>query len=298
MKIGYPCINRSIKCRGNKTFRLKSYSEERLIRTVENNLDCLKKMLEYNIKNNIFFFRITSDLVPFASHTVCTFFWQKHFKKDFFELGQIIKQNNIRISMHPDQFIVLNSNKKEVVKRSIKELMYHAEILDLMKLEKTSKIQLHLGGAYGDKEKSIQRFIDNYKKLDTKIKKRLVIENDDRIYSLRECLFLSSKTKIPILFDVFHHKILNNNERTVDGIKEISKTWNSKDGIPMIDYSSQEKDMKKGKHAETIDINDFKNFLSKTKQYDFDIMLEIKDKEKSALKAIKMAKNDPRFIKI
>ncbi len=233
-----------------------------------------------------------------SSHPVCTFFWQKHFKKDFFELGQIIKHNNIRISMHPDQFIVLNSNKKEVVKRSIKELMYHAEVLDLMNLDKTSKIQLHLGGAYGDKEKSIQRFIDNYKKLDTKIKKRLVIENDDRIYSLKDCLFLSSKTKIPILFDVFHHKILNNNERTVDGIKEISKTWDSKDGIPMIDYSSQEKDMKKGKHAETIDLNDFKNFLSKTKQYDFDIILEIKDKEKSALRAIKMAKNDPRFIKV
>lgn len=296
MKIGYPCINRSIKCRGNKTFRLKSYSEERIINTVENNLDCLEKMLEFNIKNNIFFFRITSDLVPFASHPVCTFYWQKHFKDDFFEIGKIIKKHNIRISMHPDQFIVLNSNRNEVVKRSIKELIYHAEVLDLMKLDKTSKIQLHIGGAYGDKEKAIQSFIDNYTKLDNKIKKRLVIENDDRIYSLKDCLFLSSKTSIPILFDVFHHQILNNNEKTIDGIKEISKTWDRKDGIPMIDYSSQEKDMKKGKHAETIDTKDFKNFIDQTKQYNFDIMLEIKDKERSALKAVKIAKKDPRFI--
>jgi len=297
MKIGYPCINWTIGCKGDRTFRLKSYSEERFIETVENNLSCLKKILNFNIKNNILFFRITSDLIPFASHPVNNFVWQEYFKKDFAEIGDIIKNNGIRISMHPDQFIVLNSIRKDVVKRSIEELVYHCEVLDLMNLDYTAKIQLHIGGAYGNKEKAIGNFIDNYSLLDDKIKKRLIIENDDKIYSLKDCLYLSNKIRIPVLFDSFHHSILKNNEKVIDCIKKTSKTWMKKDGIPMVDYSSQEPNMRAGKHAEKINLNDFKKFINSTKPYDFDIMLEIKDKEKSAIKAVKILKKDIRYLK-
>jgi len=197
MKIGYPCINWTIGCKGDHTFRLKSYYEERLVKTVENNLNCLSRMLKYNVENNLLFFRITSDLIPFASHPICKFNWQKYFKDTFEEIGEIIKDNNMRISMHPDQFIVLNSKKKDVVKRSIKELDYHAQVIDLMKLDKTAKIQLHIGGAYGDKKESLMRFVKNYKKLNRRIKERLVIENDDRIFSFKDCLFLFEEIKIP-----------------------------------------------------------------------------------------------------
>jgi UV DNA damage endonuclease len=297
MKIGYPCINWTIGCKGDKTFRLKSYSVERLIETVENNLICLKKMLSFNIKNNILFFRITSDLIPFASHQVNDFFWQDYFKEDFAEIGEIIKNNGIRISMHPDQFIVLNSIRDDVVKRSIQELVYHCEVLDLMNLDFTAKIQLHIGGAYGNKEKAIGNFIEKYGLLNDKIKKRLIIENDDKIYSLKDCLYLSNKIRIPILFDSFHHSVLNNNEKVIDCIKKTSKTWMKKDGIPMVDYSSQEPNMRAGKHVEKINLNDFKKFINSTKPYDFDIMLEIKDKEKSAIKAVKILKKDKRYLK-
>ena len=295
MKIGYPCINRSIDCIGDRTFRLKSYSEERLIETVDNNLNCLVEMLKYNIKNNLLFFRISSDLVPFASHPVCKFNWQKHYKNKFEEVGEIIKNNDIRISMHPDQFIVLNSKKEDVVIRSIAELKYHAEILDLMKLDKTAKIQLHIGGGYGDKPESLKRFIKNYKNLDNSIKNRLVIENDDRIFSFKDCAFVSEKTKIPILFDVFHHSILNNNETIKNSLEKQNKTWEKNDGIPMLDYSSQKIGFKPGSHTESIVIEDFKKFLKKSQPYDFDIMLEIKDKEKSAKKAVEILNNDKRF---
>ncbi len=298
MKIGYPCINWTIDCKGNKTFRLKSYSEDRLKIIVKNNLDCLETILKYNIDNNVSFFRITSDLVPFASHPICKFNWQEHFKEDFVRIGELIQKNNIRISMHPDQFIVLNSPDENIFQRSTKELLYHAQILDLMKLDSTAKIQLHIGGAYKDKKSSITRFIQRYKELDSVIKKRLVIENDDRIYSLKDCLYVNQKTNIPILFDVFHHSILHNGETINDAVKTCSGLWDKKDGLLMVDYSSQKLGENKGRHTEKIDTKDFKLFLEETKSYDFDIMLEIKDKEKSALKAIDIAKEDPRFIKI
>ncbi|MGB5924349.1 MAG: UV DNA damage repair endonuclease UvsE, partial [Syntrophobacteria bacterium] len=124
MKIGYPCINRGIGCTANSTFRLASYSEERLIQKVENNLDCLFQILQYNVQNGFYFFRISSDLVPFASHPVCTFDWASHFRGQFRKVGEFIRKHDIRISMHPDQFVVINSLKDDVVERSVWELEY------------------------------------------------------------------------------------------------------------------------------------------------------------------------------
>ncbi|MCP8305211.1 MAG: UV DNA damage repair endonuclease UvsE [archaeon] len=297
MKIGYPCINRSIGCKSNKTFRLKSYSEERLIETVDKNLDCLVRILEFNIKHNILFFRITSDLVPFASHPICKFDWQEYFKGRFKEIGNLIESHNIRISMHPDQFVLINSLNNTVFENSLKELNYHVEVLDLMELDTSAKIQIHVGGIYGEKEKSIKRFIERFEKLDETIKRRLVIENDDRRYSLKDCLLLNAETGIPVLFDIFHHELNNSEEKISEAFRLFTKTWRKKDGIPMVDYSSQKKGELKGKHTESIDLEHFKNFLKLTEPFDFDIMLEIKDKEKSALKAMKVAlKDDDRFI--
>ena len=129
MKIGYPCINNTLKCTTNSTFRLASYSEENLKSKIENNLNCLKKVLEFNKENNIKFFRISSDLIPFASHEINKFDWQGHFKKEFQEIGNFIKEHNFRISMHPDQFVLINSPNKEIVKRSVDELNYHCDVL-------------------------------------------------------------------------------------------------------------------------------------------------------------------------
>lgn len=295
MKIGYPCINWTIGCKSDRTFRLRSYSEDRLISTIQNNLDCLEKILEKNAKEDILFFRITSDLIPFASHPVCKFNWQNFFKEKFQKIGEIIKHNHLRISMHPDQFVVLNSPDEKVVERSIAELIYHTQILDLMDLDRTAKIQLHIGGAYRDKNKSIERFANIYRQLDESVKRRLVIENDDKSYSLDDCLFVNKLTGAPVLFDFFHHSILNNGRIVHDLLELVSKTWSKKDGLPMVDYSSQNPDRKIGSHADTIDIKDFKRFLIESLPFDFDIMLEIKDKENSALKAIEIAKNDSRF---
>ena len=288
MKIGYPCINRGIGCTANSTFRLASYSEERLIQKVENNLDCLFKILQYNVQNGFYFFRISSDLVPFASHPICTFDWAGHFRGKFRKVGDFIKEHNIRISMHPDQFVIINALKDDVVERSVEELEYHCTVLDKMALDSTAKIQMHVGGVYGDKRSALNRFIERYSSLSKSLKSRLVIENDDRSYSLKDCLFVHERIKIPILFDAFHHQCLNNGETLRQGLQLSASTWQESDGIPMVDYSSQQKGQRPGSHAKTLNIAMFKKFLHETRGLDFDLMLEIKDKETSALKALKI----------
>jgi len=296
MRIGYPCINRTIDCTANSIFRLKSYSETRLKQTVKNNLDCLIRILQFNLEHRLFFFRISSDLVPFASHPINKFNWQGHFQEEFEEIGEFITKNRMRISMHPDQFTLINSIKEDIFERSKNELKYHAEILDLLKLDTSAKIQIHVGGAYGEKEKSTERFITRFSKLDDSIIRRLVIENDDKLYNLNDCLRINARTQIPILFDVFHHKLNNSgNLTTEESFKLTTKTWHEKrDGIPMVDYSSQEPNGSPRQHTETINIEDFDLFLKQTQQFDFDVMLEIKDKEKSAIEAITLATKDWR----
>ena len=290
MKLGYPCINRGIGCTANSTFRLASYSDERLVQKVENNLNCLFKILQYNVQKGFYFFRISSDLVPFGSHPVCTFDWAGHFRGKFRKIGEFIKEHNIRISMHPDQFVVINALKDDVAERGVRELEYHCTLLDKMALDSTAKIQIHLGGVYGDKRSAIDRFIERYNSLSESLKSRLVIENDDRSYSLEDCLSVHEKIGIPIIFDSFHHQCLNNGETLRQGLQLSASSWKESDGIPMVDYSSQQRGRRPGSHAKTLNIAIFKKFIHETRGLDFDLMLEIKDKEKSALKALEVLK--------
>jgi len=295
MKIGYPCINLSMDCRSSRTFRLKNYSESKLIETVYGNLNCLQKILEYNLKYNFYFFRITSDLIPFGSHPIMKFEWQDYFKSKFHEIGSFIKKHEMRITMHPGQYTVLNSINQKVFQNSIKDLEYHVQVLDLMKLDKTAKVQIHVGGVYGDKEKSVKRFISRFEDLKSNIKKRLIIENDDKSYDLRDCLKIHGYTQTPIVFDVYHHECLNNGEAINKAFEIFTNTWNKEDGLPIVHYSSEHPKKGKPSHTDHINLEHFRFFLNKTKDYDFDIMLEIKDKEKSALEALNILDLDSRL---
>lgn len=290
MKLGYITINRSIGCIANHDFRLASYSEEKLVVTVQMNLDCLFRILKFNGENDIFFFRMSSQTVPFASHPICKFNWKTHFSSQFKEIGEFIKENDIRISMHPGQFVVLNSPKKEVVEKSIADLIYHSKVLDAMGLDYTAKIQIHIGGVYNNREQATDRFCETFKSLKQSIKKRLVIENDEKSYPLKDCLEINLKLGIPVVLDTLHHECNNNNESLREAILKAKETWMDIDELLMVDYSTQEKGEKDGRHAESIDLELFKIFLRDSKDIDFDIMLELKDKEKSALKAVKLLK--------
>jgi UV DNA damage endonuclease len=285
MKIGYPCLNRSIGCTSSRTFRLRSYSPPRLVETVRGNLLCLHRILEFNQKNGLLFFRITSDLVPFASHPVCAVPWPETFAAEFAAIGAFIKGNGMRISMHPDQFTLINSPDPEIFRRSAAELNYHARVLDLLGLDLTAKIQIHGGGVYGDKAKSLDRFCSRFERLAQSVRRRLVVENDDRQYSVADCLAINRRTEIPVLFDSFHHQLNRNGEDPAEALLLAAATWGKRDGLPMVDYSSQKNGERSGSHAESIDLRDFAAFIATAGGLDFDIMLEIKDKEKSALRA-------------
>lgn len=285
MRIGYPCINRSLQCTTGRTFRLRSFSEQRLIETVRQNMACLEEVLRFNAEHGILFFRITSDLVPFASHPVCRLDWAQRFAKEFRRLGAFVRKNGMRISMHPDQFTLLNALDARIVANSLRELEYHAKVLDAMELNTTAKIQLHVGGIYGDREAAIARFIQRYQQLPSTIRRRLVIENDHRLFPLADCMRIHQATGVPILFDTFHHAILNRGETLSTALRMAAGTWRKRDGPLMVDYSSQAAGRPPGCHAPTLDGKDFVAFLRAAEGLNCDVMLEIKDKEKSALRA-------------
>ncbi len=296
MKIGYPCINRSIGCSCGRTFRLSSYSGERLEATVRENLRCLEEILRYNQRESILFFRIGSGLVPFASHPVCTADWQETFAGEFREVGRFVREHGMRISMHPDQFVVINAKDPEIVDKSVAELRYHAAVLDAMHLDGSAKVQIHVGGVYGDREASIERFASVYSRLDESILRRLVVENDDSRYTLADCLRIHEETGIPVLFDVFHHRVNPSGVAVAGAVERSGATWRPEDGILMTDYSTPMPGGRRGRHAESLDGADFERFLAGTAPTDMDIMLEIKDKEKSALAAVEIARRDARFL--
>jgi UV DNA damage endonuclease len=175
MKIGYPCVNWSIGCTSNKKFRIKSFSEEKFRSTVKNNLKCLDKIVDYNIEHDLLFLRISSETIPFASHEICNIDWQTDFKNDLEQIGKKLNQNNFRVSMHPGQFTVINSPKESVVRNSISELQYHSDFLNLLQVDNTAKIQIHVGGVYGNKEEAIERFIKVCSSIPKEIKERLAI---------------------------------------------------------------------------------------------------------------------------
>ena len=156
-----------------------------------------------------------------------------------------------------------------------------------MELDNTAKIQIHVGGTYDDKISSLDRFIKNYNTLlSDEVRSRMAIENDDYRFSLNDCLKIHDKTNVPVLLDVFHHECKNDGQSVQMPLVLLDHTWEkNRDGVLMIDYSNQEPNFRKGKHANTLDEIKFKNFIFSTIDFSYDLMLEIKDKEKSATRA-------------
>lgn len=287
MAIGYACKTIGVANTDMKYCLLKDATQDRLMEITKHNITALDHSIDYNINNNIRLFRISSDLIPFGSSNFNPIPWWEHFSKELKSIGQKIKDSNMRVSLHPGQYTVLNSDKTEVVNRAIEDLTYHTRILDSLGMDSTHKIILHIGGAYKDKRASANRFMDNYRMLEDSIKRRVVIENDDKVYNIQEVLEIGTQLNIPVIFDNLHNEINPSNEdkNEMEWIKLCQTTWKA-DGIQKIHYSQQAKLKKIGSHSDNIGIDSFLEFYQRLPDNEIDIMLEVKDKNLSCIKCI------------
>lgn len=290
IRLGYACISTTLDITSSSTITytnfIKNKDYNKINELIISNLTNLKKILTYNIKNNIHFFRMSSNLIPLATKDDVCFDYIEPYKKYYNELSKIINENNIRVDFHLPEFCVLNSTTKEVVKNSIKIIEYHYNLLNSIKI-KNKVLVLHIGSSVLGKKNSITRFINNFNKLPNYLKDILVIENDDKIFNIEDCLEINKKTNIPIVLD-YHHYLCNPSNLNYD---EIFSTWNI---TPKIHFSSPKSKIKKEfrNHNDYIDSNEFIKFLNQIKDldYDLDIMIEAKQKDNALFKLIRELK--------
>ena len=300
IRLGYVAISnvlgKKVTSSSNVTFTnyKKILSEEKRLeklRTVAlSNLVALQDIIKYNIKNDIHFYRITSALIPLVTHPEVGYWGHREIlKKDFEYVGQLIKESNMRVDTHPDEFNVINSSNPRVVENTIINLTRQVEWFEDMNY-KDGKMVMHVGGATGGKEAAIARFIENFNKFPENIKSKLIIENDDKTYTARETLMLCKTLNIPMVLDIHHHNCNNNGDEITDILGDILSTWDKESLPPKMHFSSPKDinliDKVDKKHADFINPIDFINFIEVLKEFnkDIDIMLECKEKDVALFK--------------
>lgn len=299
IRLGYACISKTILETMSSPYSyhefLNNPNFEKLNEIIISNLKALENIIDYNIKNNIHFFRLSSKLIPLATTPDIKFDYITPFKKYYDRIGSKIKNNNMRVDFHPDQFCVLNSTRKEVLENTFRILEYHYNILEALGIENKILV-LHIGSSVLGKENSIKRFINSYKKLPDNIKKCIAIENDDKVFHIENCFQIHDVLKIPIVLD-YHHHICN--PANID-FEKIFISWKNKK--PKVHFSSPKSKLKKEfrSHHDYIDSDSFIEFIEKIKPYniDVDIMIEAKAKDEALFKLVRELKykTDYKFL--
>ena len=269
----------------------KNYNASKLLEITKGNLEALNEIIKYNIKNNFHFYRLTSKLVPLATHNKVSFDYIAPLKDEYKKISKLINDNGIRVDTHPDQYAVLNSMDSKIVKNTVEILEYHYKIMDALGI-KDKIIILHVGSSACGKKASITRFINNFNKLSDYIKKCIAVENDDKIYNIKDVLKLCHKIKVPMVLD-YHHFICNNEgENLKDYLNDIIETWNGR--LVKMHFSSPKSKLKKEfrSHNDYINSDDFINFINliKTQDKDIDIMLEAKAKDDAISRLVRQLK--------
>ena len=274
----------------------KNYNTSKLLEITKNNLDSLYEIIKYNVKNNFHFYRLTSKLVPLATHDKVDFDYITPLLDEYKKIGKLINGNNIRVDTHPDQYAVLNSMDSKIVKNTVEILEYHYKIMDAIGI-KDKIIILHVGSSACGKKASITRFINNFNKLPDHIKKCIAVENDDKVYNIKDVLELCHKINVPMVLD-YHHFICNNEKEDInDYLKEIIDTWNGK--IPKMHFSSPKSKLKKEfrSHSDYINKECFIKFINilKKQDKDIDIMLEAKAKDDAVSRLARCLKYETNY---
>lgn len=274
----------------------KNYNTSKLLEITKNNLDSLYEIIKYNVKNNFHFYRLTSKLVPLATHDKVDFDYITPLLDEYKKIGKLINDNNIRVDTHPDQYAVLNSMDSKIVKNTVEILEYHYKIMDAIGI-KDKIIILHVGSSACGKKASITRFINNFNKLPNHIKKCIAVENDDKVYNIKDVLELCHKINVPMVLD-YHHFICNNEKEDInDYLKEIIDTWDGK--LPKMHFSSPKSKLKKEfrSHSDYINKECFIKFINilKKQDKDIDIMLEAKAKDDAVSRLVRCLKYETNY---
>lgn len=293
MNLGYACICLSMSPgrTTNRTMRkatldLKgiSYQSELSLK----NASDLIYILEWNRQNGIFFFRMSSDMIPWGNTIELTNLPDyKKIAEALRKAGDFAKFHNIRLSMHPGPFTTLSSPTRNVVENGIKDLELHGKIMDLMGLSRSpyNKINIHMGGTHGDKMTCLKRFATNFLWLSDAVKSRLTIENDDKesLYTVKDLMYLHEITRIPIVFDFHHWKCQKDTMSEEAALKLAASTWPK--GIkPVIHYSESKALHESNSKIKPQAHSDYINSLPNLYDVDVDIMIEAKQKELTLLR--------------
>lgn len=286
MSLGYACINLCLADEGistNKGMIRRTYLDKGIQYASQlalMNVQALYKILEWNIKNGISVFRITSELFPWASE------YKLEAMPDYSEIRSVLEAAGklpIRVSTHPGPFNKV-AGSGATLQNTITDLEIHSQLFDLMGLGPShwNKINIHVGGAYGDKLETIKRFAQNFTLLSANLRKRLTVENDDKpgLYNVADLKPLHDMIGIPIVFDYFHHKLHSGTLAEEEAFHTAYATWTMR---PVFHYSSSRREnedptAKKEAHADYV--------YEKINTYgkELDIVLEAKMKEKALFK--------------
>ena len=248
-QIGYACINMELSQQKPRIYTgrsmIKRTFEQRGIQYASqlglDNTKDLYKIIKWNNEHDFKFFRITSNLFPWCSeYKLQDMPDYREIKMVLREIGKYVKANDMRITSHPGPFNVLTSPKEHVVQNCIKDLSIHGEVFDMMGLSRTpyNKINIHIGGAYGDKVSAMKRFCENFHLLPNSVKSRLTVENDDKasMYSVKDLYEgVYNVIGIPIVFDYHHHRFCSGDLSEQQALEMAIKTWG--DIIPVVHYS-------------------------------------------------------------
>ena len=296
MNLGYACINMTLsgqkpKITTNRSMIKKTFLNKGMEYAGELALlNCrdLVEILKWNVENEIKFFRLSSDIFPWASeYNIEDLPQYGRIKTILNGCGNYIRKNGIRITSHPGPFNVLVSPREHVVKNTITDLTNHGKIFDLLGLDTTpyNKINIHCNGVYGDKKAAMDRFCENFKLLPESVQERLTVENDDKgsMYSVKDLMYLHERIGIPIVFDYHHHKFCTGGLSEKEALELAISTW-PKGIIPVVHYSESKSLHESNEKIKPQAHSDYVDKIPDTYGHDVDIMVESKAKELSILK--------------
>ena len=294
IRYGFACKTIGVSGANLTAITLARATPENMLGVCRHNLRALETMLRYCAEARIPLMRISSDIIPLASHPQNSFDWRQQLQAELASARATLAQTGIRVFMHPGQYTVLNSPRHDVVERAADDLTFHAGFLDALGADSSARIVLHLGGGYGDRASALARLTDNLLALPPQVRNRISLENDERVFTIEDALNICGKCDLPAIFDVFHHSLNAPAHGTqAYWLDRAAESWSPQYGRPKLHYSQQLAGGKPGMHSRSIDMKEFVEFHGSLEGRELDVMLEVKDKNLSAVKCINLT--NPRL---